>query len=78
MIRIHGSEWGTAAELAARLGPDVTVAMIYRWRDRDGLAEARVGRKVYSPLDQAAELERAKRVAGHGRPRRLDNALVAA
>jgi hypothetical protein len=78
VIRIGEQEWGTAADLAARLGPDVTEAMIYRWRDRDGLITARVGRKVYSPLDQAAELERDKRVAGHGRPRRLDSPLVAA
>jgi hypothetical protein len=78
VIRIHGCEWGTAAELAARLGPDVTEAMIRRWRDRDSLATARVGRTVYSPLDQAAELERDKRVAGHGRPRSLDTVPVAA
>lgn len=78
MMRVDGREWGTAAELAARLGPDVTEAMIRRWRDRDGLAEARVGRTVYSPLDQAAQIERDKRVAGHGRPRRLDSVPVAA
>jgi hypothetical protein len=78
MMRVGGREWGTAAELAARLGPDVTPAMVYRWRDRDRLATVRVGRTVYSPLDQAAELERDKRVAGHGRPRSLDTVPVAA
>lgn len=78
MIRVGGREWGTAAELAARLGCDVTEDMIYRWRDRDGLEEIRVGRTVYSPLDQAAIIERDKDLETRGRPRRLDTTAVAA
>jgi ribosomal protein S24E len=78
MIRVLGAEWGTAAELADRLGPDVTEAMIRRWRDRDGLRTVEVGRKVYSPLAQAAQIERDKRLSGTGRPRSLDSCSAAA
>lgn len=78
MIRVGGREWGSAAELAARLGPDVTPAMVYRWRDRDGLETIRVGRLAYSPLDRAAEIERVKRLAAPGRPRSLDSCILAA
>lgn len=72
MIRVGGEEYGTAAELAAVLGPDVTPAMIQRWRERDGLAVHHVGRTAYSPLAQAAEIERTKRRSTRGRPRRVD------
>lgn len=78
MICVHGAEWGTAAELAERLGPDVSAAMVRRWRDRDGLDTQRIGRKVLSPLGQAARIERDKRVSGTGRPRRLDTQAAAA
>lgn len=78
MIPIAGREWGTAAELAARLGPDVSPAMVRRWRDRDALAVIRVGRTVYSPLDQAAQIERDKRHVSTGRPRSLDSCIAAA
>ena len=70
MILVAGREWGTAAEIAARLGPDVTEAMVRRWRDRAGLTTVRAGSVAYSPLDEAAEIEHAKRVGGRGRPRR--------
>ncbi|TCB97568.1 hypothetical protein E0H26_11660 [Micromonospora zingiberis] len=75
MITIEGREWGTAAELAAALGPDVTEAMIRRWRDRKGLTT----RAGYSPLDEAARIERDARLNPRGRPRRVDvgAALVA-
>lgn len=78
MIRVRGREWGTAAELAAHLGGDVTEAMVRRWRDRDGLTTIRAGRSALSPLDQAASIERDKRVSGTGRPRRLDTMPAAA
>ncbi|MGA4726282.1 hypothetical protein ACPB67_02580 [Micromonospora taraxaci] len=74
MIYAAGRYWGTAAQLAAALGPDVTPAMIRRWRDRDGLTTID-GR---SPLDQAATIEAAKRRSTRGRPRRLDPDLVSA
>lgn len=73
---VTGREWGTAAQLAARLGPDITQRMIVNWRRRDGLECQQVGRTVYSPLDQAADIEAAKRHAGRGRRRQLDPGLV--
>lgn len=76
MVRLKGREYGTAAEIAARLGPDVTVAMVRNWAQRDGLERHQVGRTVYHPLDQAAEIEAAKRHAPRGRPRQLDDTLV--
>ncbi|MCX4474826.1 hypothetical protein OOK41_31695 [Micromonospora sp. NBC_01655] len=72
MITVEGREWGTAEQLAERLGPDVTVAMVRRWRDRKGLA-VRAG---YSPLDEAAAIEHATRTSARGRPRRLDLAAA--
>ncbi|MEU7771240.1 hypothetical protein AB0C44_07930 [Micromonospora taraxaci] len=78
MITLRGREYGTAAELAHRLGGDVTERMIVNWRRRDGLECHHVGRTVYSPLDQAATIEAAKRHAARGRPRQLDQTLVSA
>jgi hypothetical protein len=78
VIPVQGRQWGTAAELAEALGPDVTEAMVRRWRERDGLTAVEVGRKVLSPLDQTARIERDKRLSGTGRPRRLDTAADAA
>lgn len=72
MITVEGREWGTAAEIATRLGADITPAMVYRWRDRDGLTVHHVGRNAYSPLDQSATIERDKRHNPRGRPRRVD------
>ncbi|MDR7278922.1 hypothetical protein [Catenuloplanes atrovinosus] len=74
MILLKGEEWGTAAEVANRLGDDVTVAMIRNWSRRDGLSSATVtganGRPaVHYPLRIAAEIERAKRQGGRGRRR---------
>lgn len=70
MIRVDDREWGTPAELAARLGPDITPAMIRRWRDRKHLTTV----AGYSPLDEAAAIERNIRMrpTRRGRPRRLD------
>ncbi|WP_431892681.1 hypothetical protein [Micromonospora haikouensis] len=72
MIWRDGTHWGTAAELAAALGPDVTAAMVRRWRDRKGLTT----RAGYSPLDEAAAIELATRTSTRGRPRRLDLAAA--
>lgn len=76
MITVRGEEWGTAAELAARLG--TTVATIRNWSNRpeDGLRKARMrgedGRPaVHYPLRQAAVIERDKRRSGRGRPRQV-------
>lgn len=78
MIRHDGREYGTAAEIAHRLGPDVTQAMVRNWSQRDGLARHRDGRTVYYALDQAASIEAAKRHTTRGRPRQLDATLVTA
>ncbi|WP_420123193.1 hypothetical protein [Nakamurella sp.] len=78
MITVKGQEYGTAQQIAARLGGDVTVAMVRNWAARDGLESIRVGRTVYYPLDQAATIERDKRVGGRGRPRQLDAELSTA
>ncbi|MEU5945123.1 hypothetical protein ABZ793_06120 [Micromonospora sp. NPDC047465] len=64
--------------MAAVLGSDVTEAMVRRWRDRDHLTIIRVGRTAYSPLDEAATIEAAKRRSTRGRPRRVDMATAAA
>ncbi|NBE80327.1 hypothetical protein [Micromonospora rubida] len=72
MIRIDGREWGTVEQLAERLGPDITPAMVRRWRDRKGLTT----RAGYSPLDEAAAIEHAVRTSPRGRPRRLDLAAA--
>ena len=73
MINIGGFEWGTAAEIAARLGGDVTEDMVYRWRGRDGLTVVKVNRTAYSPVAEAARIEAKKDDSGRGRPRRVDN-----
>lgn len=77
MIRVEGAYWGTAAEIAAALGPDIKPATVRRWAARDGLTAVRSvdagGRpQVQYPLDQAATIEARKRMSGRGRPRRLD------
>lgn len=81
MIRVNGEDWGTAAEVAAELGPDITEAMVRRWASRHGLRSAlMVGdngrRERRYVVDQAAEIERQKRLATRGRPRRLDMAAA--
>jgi hypothetical protein len=49
-----------------RLGGDVTEAIGRAWARRDGLTAHKVGRTVYDPLDQAATVERDKRVSTGG------------
>jgi hypothetical protein len=67
MITLHGPEWGTAA-------------MVRRWATRDGLREVTVPGpghgEVRFSLDQAAAIERDKRLSTRGRPRRLDIAAA--
>lgn len=76
MITVNGERWGTAVAIAAALGGDVTPSMVRNWSRRDGLRCERVGQTVYYPFGQAATIEAAKRLAGRGRPRRLDFALA--
>lgn len=78
VITIDGQQYGTAAEIAAALGADITPAMIRNWAQRDGLTRYRAGGTVRYRLDQAARIERDKRLATRGRPRRLDTAAAVA
>src|SRR5205085_2668656 len=41
MILVEGRRWGTAAQIAAVLGPDVTPAMVRWWAARKGLTAVR-------------------------------------
>ncbi|RLK13312.1 hypothetical protein DER29_4330 [Micromonospora sp. M71_S20] len=70
MIYVAGRYWGTAAQVAERLGPDVSVAMVRNWHQRDGLTAHHVGRTVYYAVNEAARIERDKRIGGRGRQRR--------
>jgi hypothetical protein len=78
MITVGRYQYGTAAEVARALGPDVTPGMVYRWAERDGLErhhDPGVGRgTVRYRLDEAARIEAAKRNSGRGRPRRTQTA----
>lgn len=83
MIVVGGVEYGTADELAAALGPDVTPDLVRSWaRPRSaGVVLARhhvPGRgrgTTYYPLAQAAEIERRTRLSQRGRPRGLDDGV---
>lgn len=75
MIWVDERRWGTAAEIAAALGPDVTATTVRWWARHDGLTavRSRDGSRrpqVHYPLDEAARIEAAKRSSGRGRPRR--------
>jgi hypothetical protein len=83
VITVEGQCWGTAAEIAEALGPDVTPTMVRNWARRDGLPKARSedddGRpEVRYPLAQAAVIEARKRLATRGRPRKLDADMITA
>lgn len=86
LLRELGREWGTAAQIAHQLGGDVTVDMVRNWakpKRPDRLEQVRMrdalGRpEVRYPLDQAAQIEAAKRLGGRGRARRVDDAALIA
>jgi hypothetical protein len=65
-----GSEWGTAAEIAQRLGPGVSRAMIRFWvRDRR-LTKVVVGpREVRYSVAEVSAVEAEVRRSGRGRGR---------
>ena len=76
MIWVRGVEYGTAAQLADRFG--VTIWTIYKWRSLYGLATHRIGGVDYSPVPEAAQIDREARHATRGRQRQLDAATAAA
>ncbi|MFI7072065.1 hypothetical protein [Micromonospora sediminicola] len=82
MIRLNGRHYGTAAQIAATLGPDITVDMIRKWadphRETQPLTRIRAGHNVYYPLDEAQTKEAEKYLSGRGRPRRLDERTLTA
>jgi hypothetical protein len=60
----------TAGEASDYLGPDVTPAMVYKWRQRRMVNAYRVGREKYYRLDELKEVEGVLRRSARGRPRR--------
>lgn len=60
----------TATEAPSYLGPDVSVSMVNKWRQRRMVTGYRVGREVLFRLDELKEVERAtRRSVKGGRPR---------
>ena len=91
MIRVAGREYGTAAQIATRLGPDVTPAKVRDWATRatnpDDRLHGRLDRHhlpgrgrgtTYYLLDQASTVEHLTRTSTRGRTRQLDTATLAA
>lgn len=66
----QGVEWGTAAQIAERLGQDVSRAMIRFWVRERGLVKIVVSRHmvVYS-LAEVSAVEHEVRASGRGRKR---------
>ncbi|MEU8301140.1 hypothetical protein AB0C04_28110 [Micromonospora sp. NPDC048909] len=82
-IPADGDLWGTARMIAAYLGGDVTIGMVRNWAARDGLPSARMrdrnGRpEIRYPRQIATNIEAEKHLSGRGRPRRLDETIMAA
>lgn len=71
MIRLgDGSEWGTAAEIAARLGPGVSRAMVRFWvRERKLTKIVVSARDVRYAWAEVSAAEADARKSGKGRPR---------
>lgn len=69
-----GQEYGTAAQLAHRFR--VSLWTIYKWRSLYGLTTVRIGRLNYSPVLEAAAIDRDRRDETRGAPRWLDHAAA--
>lgn len=73
VITLDGRTYGTAAELADALGPDITPQRIRDWARRGLLnphhAPGRGRGTTWYALDQAAAVERETRVSTRGRRR---------
>jgi hypothetical protein len=78
VITVDGRTYGTRGEIARALGSDVTPAMVRNWARRDGLSGHLAGSVMYHPLDEAAAIERRKRLSTRGRPRKLDADMITA
>lgn len=76
MITVAGQRYGTATQIAAALGPDITPQRIRDWAYRGLLTGIHLpgqGRgRTYYALDQAAHVERVTRTSTRGRRRSLD------
>ncbi len=70
MIRIKGHDYGTAHEIAAQLGADITPARIRDWARRDLIQSYRARGHTWHRLDQAADVERRTRTSTRGQKRR--------
>jgi hypothetical protein len=80
MITIKGHQYGTAQEIAARLGSDITADRIRDWARRSRNPHDRLhgrlprhrvqGLGVRYRLDQAAAVEKHTRTSTRGRKRR--------
>lgn len=76
MITVGGHRYGTARDIAAALGPDITAQRVRDWAYR-GLLQGRhlPGRgrgTTWYRLDQAATVERDTRTSTRGKRRSLD------
>lgn len=82
MIPVSGVWYGTAEEIAAELGPDVTADRVRDWARRGllgGVNQPGRGRgTTWYRLDEAAAAERSTRTSTRGRRRKLDSPWLAA
>lgn len=78
MITIDGHQYGTATQIAARLGADITPQRVRDWARRGLLDSHRAHGRTWHRLDQAAAAELRTRRSTRGRPRSLDMDSAAA
>lgn len=61
---VDGVEWATGAEVVARLGPDVSLALLRDWRRRRLIRGYRVGRLAWYALVDCEGAEHRTRTSG--------------
>jgi hypothetical protein len=78
VITVAGRDWGSAEEIAERLGSDITIDCVREWAKSRKGKEPRVrsvklpnSGRVYYPLDECMKAERDTRRETRGRPRKL-------
>lgn len=69
MITIGKHEYGRAADIAGRLGPDITAQRVRDWARRGLIDSLRLRGETWHRLDQAAAAEHATRTSTRGRSR---------